>query len=131
VTNWAAGMLPTADRLGALTPEIVTTGTSNSSGWSVSTFVGWKVGGCIVAVYLLVNRSGATISATSGNITDTDVCTLPSGYRPSQNINTQYGNGSMDGECIITTAGLVQLRSANADVASGSNIRLSPFWIIG
>lgn len=130
MTAWQAGMRITAARLLDYTPETVASGATASAGFSLTTFSGRRAAGW-VSVYLLVNRTGADITATGGNIGDTAMCTLPAGWRPLDEINAQYGNGSMDGEAIIATNGLVTLRSANATITSGTNLRLAAAFPTG
>lgn len=132
MTQWLAGMEITADRLNDFTATETTSGTVDSSGFSTSSFVGRKVSG-FTYVEVFVNRTGATIAETAtntGNIADTDVTTLPSGYRPQETINCICGNGSVDGEAVISTAGVITLRSisGNTGWASGSNLRFTAVW---
>lgn len=101
-----------------------------ATGFTVSSQVARvALGGKLVYVNLFLTRSGADITATSGNIADTACFTLDSAYWPTETIALTYGNGSMDGEAQITTAGVVNLRSANANIVSGTNLRISATFI--
>lgn len=118
--------------------ETTTTGLVAATGFSVTSFSGRKING-ITTVAFLVNRTGAPIpelGSNFGNITDTNMCTLPVGWRPPETISANWGNGSVDGECTITSTGVVTLRSisgqANAaadGIATGTNPRVSASWI--
>jgi hypothetical protein len=111
-----------------LTRVEVTTGATASAGFTLTSFTGRKVAGVTGVVVFMACTS--TITATSGNITDTSMVTLPSGYRPSEVIPAVWGNGSVDGEATISTAGVVTLRSSTgASIASGTNVRLAAAWI--
>lgn len=86
------------------------------------------LGGRLVFVHLLINTTNA-LTSTGGNITDTTIFTLDAAYRPSENVSVVLGNGSVAGEGIITTAGLVQVRAASHTIAAGTNIRVSATFI--
>lgn len=132
MTAWLAGMEITADRLNDFTATETTSGTVDSTGFSTSSFVGRKVSG-FTFIELFVNRTGATIAegaTNTGNIADTDITTLPSGWRPQETMNAICGNGSVDGEVQISTAGLCTVRSisGNTGWVSGSNLRITAVW---
>lgn len=133
MTTWLAGMEITADRLNDFTATETTSGVVDSTGFSTSNFTGRKVSG-VTFIELFVNRTGATlaeVATNTGNINDVDVVTLPSGWRPQEAINVICGNGSVDGEATISSAGLVSLRSVSGNTgwASGSNLRFTAMWI--
>ncbi|WP_369335634.1 hypothetical protein OG559_31085 (plasmid) [Micromonospora sp. NBC_01405] len=85
--------------------------------------------GPLVTVWVYGNSTNA-ITATSGNIPDTTYCTLPTGIRPPVDTPAVYGNGSMDGEALIAPTGVVTLRSADGNIAAGSNIRFAATYVI-
>jgi len=133
MTTWLAGMEVTADRLNDFTATETTSGIVDSTGFSTSNFTGRKVSG-VTFIELFVNRTGATISESAtntGNITDTDVTTLPSGWRPQEALNCICGNGSVDGEAVIGSDGMITLRTISGNVgwASGSNLRFTAMWV--
>jgi hypothetical protein len=134
MTNWLAGMEITADRLNDNTAtDEVTSGVVDASGFATSSFVGRKVSG-VTTIELFTNRTGATITegaTNTGNVADTAVATLPSGYRPQEAVNCIVGNGSVDGEATIASDGSVVLRSisGNTGWANGSNLRFTACWI--
>jgi hypothetical protein len=134
MTNWLAGMKITAARLNDNTlTDSTTSGLTAATNWTVVSFSGRKVSG-ITTVHMLVTRTTTAVSeiaTNSGNISDTDMCTLPAGWRPPESINAAWGNGSVDGECTITAAGLVSLRSisGNAGIATSTNVRCTAVWI--
>lgn len=129
MTLWQPGMRITAARLNAgVDPTIVTTGATASSGFTLTTFVGYKIGP-LVSIYVLANVTTA-VTASGGNINDTNFVTLPSGYRPLDPVDCCFGNGSMDGEALIDpSSGLITLRSANATISATSNVRLAATFV--
>ncbi|GGS47677.1 right-handed parallel beta-helix repeat-containing protein [Streptomyces violaceus] len=133
--QWLNGLTITPERLMDNTAdEVITSGLSVPSGWSVSSFTGVRVHG-ITEVDIFITRTGADItesSAGSGNIAgDPTLCTLPSGWAPPRAVNATWGNGSTDGEATIVTSGEVQLRSisGSAGIATGTNVRVTSMWI--
>jgi hypothetical protein len=131
LTTWLAGMLITADRLNDHTLESSTTsGLVAATDFSVNSFSGRKVSGITtIHAYCEYTGAGINVAAVGDNIADTSMCTLPSGWRPPEIINAEWGSGSVDGECTISTAGVVSLRSTLNDIATGSNIRVTATWI--
>ena len=133
--QWLNGLKITPERLMDNTAdEVITSGLSVPSGWSVSSFQGTRVHG-ITEVDIFVTRTGADItesSAGSGNISgDPTMCTLPSSWAPPRAVNATWGNGSTDGEATIVTSGEVQLRSISGSgaIATGTNVRITSMWI--
>ncbi|MFF7310565.1 right-handed parallel beta-helix repeat-containing protein [Streptomyces sp. NPDC008137] len=133
--QWLNGLKITPERLMDNTAdEVITSGLSVPSGWSVSSFTGTRLHG-ITEVDIFVTRTGADItesSAGSGNISgDPLMCTLPSGWAPPRPVNATWGNGSTDGEATIVTSGDVQLRSISGSgaIATGTNVRVTSMWI--
>lgn len=139
MTVWLAGMKLTAARLNDHTlEESTTTGLTAATNFTVSSFSGRKVNG-ITTVELFVTRTTSNIlelATNSGNITDTDMCTLPSGWRPPESINALWSTGTVDGECTISSAGVVTLRTISGagnagptGLANGANVRVTSMWI--
>jgi hypothetical protein len=127
MTVWLAGMRMTADRLNDYAPDAETTsGLVAATNFTVNSFYASRSGGAVF-VHCYLNYTGGTITATSGNINDTLMCTLPSGWRPPTTINAIWGS-SVDGECTIGTTGLVTLRSSNGNVTNGLNLRMTASW---
>jgi parallel beta-helix repeat protein len=133
--KWLNGLKITPERLMDNTAdEVITSGLSVPSGWSVSSFQGTRVHG-ITEVDIFITRTGADItesSSGSGNISgDPLLCTLPSGWAPPRPVNATWGNGSTDGEATIVTSGEVNLRSISGSgaIATGTNVRVTSLWI--
>jgi hypothetical protein len=131
MTNWLAGMEITAARLAdGIDPTITTTGLTASSGFSVNDFYGVKSGKSVeLAIY--VARTGADITASSGNITDTACCTVPAGLRPTatSTINGSWDNGTASGGFVLGTDGICTLRTSSGTITGTagtgvSNLRL-------
>lgn len=129
MTTWSAGMRITAGRLNDNTSAFTATGLTAGTGFSVNTFLGRKVSG-VTILDMYVARTGADITAASGNITDTACCTIPSGWRPpDQTINGTWDNGVVQGGFVVGTDGICTLRTSSGTITgtagSGvSNLRL-------
>lgn len=116
----------TADRMNdyALDDE-TTTGLTAATDFTVTSFYGRRSKGT-VTINALLAYSGATITATDGNIADTAICTLPSGWRPEYDtIIGHWGDGVESGEFTCTTGGVCTLRTSDGDIENGRNVRLS------
>jgi hypothetical protein len=101
-----------------------------ASGFSVNDVrAATALSGHMVDLDLYIQRSGATITASGGNIADTLMFTLAAAYRPSHIRSAVWGNGTVSGEAIIDTDGSVTLRSANGSITSGSNVRLASCYL--
>lgn len=107
------------------TPVTTTTGLTAASGFTVNNFYGYKIGKLVV-LDLYINRSGTTITATSGNITpDVQIATVPAGWRPTHTtINGHWDDGTASGGWVIGTDGICTLRTASSDIANNRNLRL-------
>lgn len=128
MTQWLAGMKVTADRLNdGVSPTQITTGMTAQSGFTMVSFSAYKVGHEI-SFYALVSNT-STITPTGVNITDTNVAALPTGWWPLDQVNGTYGNGTADGEFIIAASGMLQIRTANAALTSGGNLRFSKTFV--
>jgi hypothetical protein len=126
VTNWLAGMEITAARLAdGIDPTITTTGLTAASGFSVNDFYGVK-SGKNVALDMYLARTGADITASGGNISDTAICTVPSGLRPNatSTITGTWDNGSVSGGFVIGTDGVCTLRTSSGNIngTAGSGV---------
>jgi hypothetical protein len=125
MTLFLGGMRMTADRLNDYSVDAETSsGLVASASFSVNSFYATRTKG-VVFMHVYCLYSGATITAASGNINDTSMCTLPAGWRPPTVITAIWGDGSEDGECTIGTSGIVTLRTATASIPSGRNIRVT------
>lgn len=130
MTTWLAGMLITAARLTDDAPTTTSSGLTAGTGFTVNSFSGYRAGN-VISLDMYLNRTGADITASGGNIADTLICTVPSGWRPtSQTVNGSWDNGSVEGGFVTGTDGLTNLRTAISTIASGSNIRLHLTFIV-
>jgi len=126
VTLWLAGMRITADRLNDYSLDDETTsGFVIGTGWALNNFWANRQGGN-VEMNIYVNRTGATITATTGNIADTLIGTAPAGWRPNSasTLNGTWGDGTSSGEFVIGTDGVTTIRTASSDIIAGRNLRL-------
>lgn len=72
------------------------------------------------------------ITATSGNIADTNCFTLNSQYRPTEDTPFSFQDSTAGGTgVIVASSGQVQLRAAFADIAAGSTVRITATYILG
>jgi hypothetical protein len=132
MTAWSPGVAITAAALNdGIDATIVTTGFTPATGWAVSDF-NVATSGKVVEVNVYLNRSGAAITNTAGNISDTAAGTLPAGVRPTRGtINGFWDNGTAAGGFVVGTDGVMTLRTSNGqDIASGSNLRLHIVFIL-
>lgn len=117
-----------------VTPEpslsSTTSGLSVGSGFSLNDFFGFRQGRSVtIDVYL--TRTGGNIVATGGNIADTVVCTLPSGWRPTHStITSCFDTGIVHGGFVVGTDGICTIRTASEDIASATNLRLHVAFLI-
>lgn len=103
-------------------------GMTVESGFTLVTFTG-RTWGKVCTVTFLVTSNNQIVS-TSGNFADVPMCTLPAGYRPQEDINSAFGTGITTGECLISSAGLVTLRSASDNIGAGNNVRVHTTFIL-
>lgn len=128
----AGAVVNASDHVDTIVADIVSdtaVGTVGSGFTIAGQQVRTALDGKLVYVNLLLTRSGADITATTGNIADTVCFTLDTAYCPTETVNGTFGNGFMDGEFTILSSGAVTLRSANANVASATNLRISATFI--
>ncbi|MFF7308186.1 hypothetical protein [Streptomyces sp. NPDC008137] len=107
-------------------PDLVsgTTGLSAAAGFTVNDFFGYRQGR-VTSIDLYLTRTGGTIDASGGNITDTVCATVPTSWRPTHStINGCWDNGAAHGGYVIGVDGIVTLRTASNDIGSGTNLRL-------
>jgi len=128
MTQWLAGMKITAARLNDFTPVAVTGTVTAATNFSVTSFVAYDAGGQTwFAVQL--TYSGSTITASSsGDITDTQCCTLPSALIPPAATWLPYKAGNTaDGIVQIDTGGVCKLQtlSPTATITASSSINFS------
>lgn len=128
MTVWLAGMEITADRLNDYTPDdSTTTGLTAATGFSVSDFYAVRSKGTVV-LDMALSRTGGTISDVNGNITNTDICTVPADWRPNATgtISGYWGDGTASGEFVISpSTGVCTLRTSNGqDIVNGNTMRL-------
>ncbi|MFE7273047.1 hypothetical protein [Streptomyces sp. NPDC057623] len=131
MTLWQPGMTITDVRLNDGPPTISTdSGLVAATGFSVNDFRGYRTGRNIVLdMYML--RTGGTISATTGNIGDTAICTAPANWRPTNGtINGDWDDGTAEGGFVIGTDGICTLRTASSDIILNRNLRLHIGFII-
>lgn len=108
-----------------------TTGLTAATGFSAVSFSG-RNSGHLYTVNATWSRTGTDIAADSaGNITDTALGVLPSGFRPPETMYALVGDGFGCGECQIGTDGTVTLRawSANGAIVAGRNLRITSTWV--
>lgn len=131
MTAWLAGMRLTAGRLNdGLDPTVQLTGLVAATGFSVNDFRGYR-SGKVIAADMYIMRTGANIVATTGNIGDTACCTLPAGWTPTNGtINGDWDNGASEGGFVVGTDGICTLRTASADITTGTNLRLHVDFIV-
>lgn len=133
--EWLAGMRMTAERLNDNTADEETTaGLTVATGWSLNGFQGRKVNG-ITTVYVSLNRTGGTITATSAGALSSGpvlACTLPIGWRPPDTIIENFDkSGTADGGVSILATGTctIQSMSPTATITLNQDITFFSQWI--
>ena len=129
------GNLTTTGTLTAASSN-TTAGLTAGSGFTISNFYAYRFGK-VVALDLYMHRSGTTITATTGNITDAQIATVPVGWRPTHSvINGAWDDGTSSGGWVIGTDGICTLRTASSDIVgdatsagNGRNLRLHVTFI--
>lgn len=130
MTAWKSGMLVTAARLLDDTPTTTTSGITMATGFTLNDFSAYRVGN-LIEFRAYIQRSGADITQTSGNIADTAICTLPSGWRPTSGTTQGFwGSGVEGGDYVYGTDGICTLRTASGDINTGANIRLHGVFVV-
>lgn len=110
--------------------EVVTSGTTGlASGWTLTNFWGRRTAQ-VVTVDLYVLRTGADIVLSSGNLPDTTLLTLPSGWRPQHDtIPGFWDNGVACGGAVVGTDGIVTLRTSTGTISNNTNLRITFFFV--
>ncbi|RKN35951.1 hypothetical protein [Streptomyces hoynatensis] len=113
--------------------ETTTEGFTAKSGFSV-TFGGARKTCGVCTIRIDVVRTGSQINASSaGNIDDTDVATIPVGWRPAALFGAVASDGFGDGEARIDTDGTVTIRtwsSNGAIVPNDRTIRITATYVM-
>jgi hypothetical protein len=126
MTQWLAGMRIDADRLNDYSlDDETTTGFVVATGWSLNNF--WaNRSRSTVEINIYVLRTGADITATTGNIGDTAVGTVPAGWRPNSasTINGFWDDGTASGGFVLGTDGVCTLRTGSSTIITNRNLRL-------
>ncbi|WP_158697818.1 hypothetical protein [Streptomyces prunicolor] len=128
----AANILKTDDVFTALT-ETTTSGLTVATGFSANAFAARKSCG-ICSIKVIVTRTGSTITADStGNIADTLIATLPSGYIPADTVLGCFDKGgTADGAATIASDGTITIKSMSptASLASGGNVSVTATYVL-
>lgn len=97
----------------ARVPVVVTSGSSASSGWGTAAVSAVVTTGPLSAGTFSCVRTGANlVPGSDGNISpDNAMGTLPSSLWPAATRYVSCGNGDGMGECSVSTAGVISLRS--------------------
>lgn len=104
--------------------ESQTTGLTASTGWSVNNLFARRTAQ-VVTIDLYMERTGADLTLSGGNLPDTAMCTVPAGWRPQHStISGSFDNGVTGfGGCVMGTDGIVTLRSSAGTIGNGTNVR--------
>lgn len=130
----AGGDVPAAVDINGLEVTTAVTGAtvgSASAGFTVSTALArTALRGRLIYVKLdLVWTAGVTVSgtwsATVTNVADTTCFTLVAAYRPTEISSTIFSGNGGTGEVQFNSDGTVVIRTSDATVAAGANIRMA------
>jgi hypothetical protein len=119
----------TADRMNDYTlDDETTTGLTAATDFTVNAFFGRRSKGTVI-LDMYLEYTGVGITATTGNTTDTTVCTAPSGWRPQHStISGQWDSGAESGGFVMGTDGVVTLRTASDTINTNANLRLQAIF---
>lgn len=122
LASWANAAKAAIDDLYTTVSD--TTIATAAAGWTINggMIARTALGGKLVMLHIYCQRAAA-LTATAGNFTDEDVCTLDAAYRPSDTVNCVMGTGSATGEATIAPTGVVILRSLSDSSAAAANFR--------
>lgn len=88
------------------------------------------IDGKLVFLNINLNRSGAALTATAGNITDTLCFTLDAPYRPAETVAFAWGGNVTGLGFIDSTSGQCVLQSASDTLATSSDIRFTVTFLL-
>lgn len=130
MTKIAAGQELTASVLNDTEPDTFnTTGLTAATNFTATNFFGYQKHG-LTTVHAVFQYTGGGITATSGNIADTAMGTLPSGYWPPEDRVATWSNGVIWGGLLISgSTGVITLRSANANITASGFIRFTETYL--
>lgn len=103
------------------------------SGWSLDSISSWSQDG-LASWTLKVTRTGSNItSGSTGNISDTQICTIDAAWRPPASVYTSFQTGLTSGGVQVNSAGEVTIRDANTNstisTGDGVSITTPPYLI--
>lgn len=110
--------------------ESQTTGLVAASGFSVNNLFARRTAQ-VVTVDVYMERTGADLTLSGGNLPDTAMCTVPAGWRPQHStISGSFDNGVTGfGGAVLGTDGIVTLRSSAGTIGNGTNVRAQFIFI--
>lgn len=114
----------------AETTEVITTGITAASGWTVGDFMARRRDS-IVQFSAYITRTGGNIQ-TGENINDVSLGTMPSGWRPiGQGIECLASTGYGDGAVYLNTSGTLLLRTwtPNTVIETSHNVRVTGTFV--
>jgi hypothetical protein len=90
------------------------------------------LGGKLVSLGLFLPIT-STITATSGNVTPDPLCftITNSAFIPLYPVDAIISNGAASGDAVIDVDGTITIRTASANLGSGTNLRVSATYILG
>ncbi|WP_256640015.1 hypothetical protein [Streptomyces murinus] len=129
-TAWADYQPPVA-------VETTTTGATATTDWSVLSYNARRTRG-VCSFNLALARTGANLVATAagttnpGNVNDTQIATLPAGWRPAQDSYAIATDGYADGSVRILADGSVLLITwaTSGVIQTGNNVRISACYVL-
>jgi len=129
LASWAAAAKAAIDDLYTVVTD-TTIGTAGS-GWVTQTGTSARtaLAGKLITVVFVIQRTAA-LTATSGNVTDETMFTLDTAYRPADAVNMAIGTGTETGEAILTSAGLLQIRSLSDSSSAAANFRGTATYLL-
>ncbi|WJN62722.1 baseplate protein [Streptomyces phage phiScoe15] len=112
-------------------PTTITSGLIAASGYTVNNFMATKFNGVCTVGFDLAITTPVSTSDGPPHVGDHVIATIPDGYRPRRTLTGIYSTGYADGECDITAAGAVTLRTTNGyPFSAGETVRFSATYVL-
>jgi hypothetical protein len=122
--------IPAAWGAAAILPVQDTSIGSSVGGFTVvSQVLNTALDGRLVTFALTITVT-AGLTATAGNVTDTTVFTLASGYWPDFEVGAPFF-GNVGGMAYVQTDGDIRLANASDSITAGQNITISATYLRG
>jgi hypothetical protein len=108
-------------------PAVTDPGLTAATGWTISDTY-FTVWGPLRFFRARFTRTGGDITASNGNVPDTDMGMLPDGWHPPDRLITLATGGSYSAEVLMRDDGDLVLLAAGATIATGDSIQVTTIY---